>query len=147
MIWVPSTNQHTEVFSINPITFTVMPQGTDHPITINLTDLLARLQTVPDQRKRRRVRYPLAVLLAIAGLAKLCGQSQIHALAGWAHEQAAELASGFDLRRLRMPYPTTSTRVLGHAVASTALDGAVQSLLQSSCSHEVPALGQSADCP
>jgi hypothetical protein len=45
-------------------------------LTIDLTALLTQLQMVPDQRKRRGVRYPLAVLLTIAVLAKLCGDSQ-----------------------------------------------------------------------
>jgi predicted transposase YbfD/YdcC len=113
----------------NPITFTVTPSGQDHSLTINLTELLERLQTVPDQRKRRGVRYPLAVLLAIALLAKLCGQSQVHALAQWAHERAAELSVVFGLKRARMPHPTTWTRVLGNAVAADALEAALQPLL------------------
>jgi predicted transposase YbfD/YdcC len=113
----------------NPITFTVTPSGQDRSLTINLTELLERLQTVPDQRKRRGVRYPLAVLLAIAVLAKLCGQSQVHALAQWAHERAAELSAVFGLKRARMPHPTTWTRVLGNAVAASAIEAALQPLL------------------
>jgi predicted transposase YbfD/YdcC len=123
---------------MNPITFTVTPAGQERSFTINLTDLLERLQTVPDQRKRRGVRYPLAVLLAIAVLAKLCGQSQVHALAGWAQERASELASVFGLKRPRMPHPTTWTRVLGHAVTAEAIEAALQPLLLTT-SAEVPA--------
>ena len=114
---------------LDPITFTVTPFGQDRSLTINLTELLERLQAVPDQRKRRGVRYPLAVLLAIAVLAKLCGQSQVHALAGWAHERAAELSAVFGLKRARMPHPTTWTRVLGNAVAAAAIEAALQPLL------------------
>lgn len=123
---------------MDPITFTITPAGQERSLTINLTELLERLQTVPDQRKRRGVRYPLAVLLAIALLAKLCGQSQVHALAGWAHERAAELATVFGLKRARMPHPTTWTRVLGNAVAADALEAALQPLLVTP-SAEVPA--------
>ena len=47
-------------------TFTISPRGSDQTLTIDLSALLTQLQTVPDQRKRRGVRYPLAVLLAIA---------------------------------------------------------------------------------
>lgn len=122
----------------NPITFTITPSGQDRSLTINLTELLEHLQTVPDQRKRRGVRYPLAVLLAIALLAKLCGQSQVHALAGWAHERAAELSAVFGLKRARMPHPTTWTRVLGNAVAADALESALQPLLVTPTA-EVPA--------
>jgi len=114
---------------LNPITFTVTPTGQDQALTINLSELLERLQTIPDQRKRRGVRYPLAVLLAIAVLAKLCGQSQVHALAQWAHERAAELSAVFGLKRARMPHPTTWTRVLGNAVAAAAIEAALQPLL------------------
>lgn len=123
---------------MDPITFTITPAGQERSLTINLTELLERLQTVPDQRKRRGVRYPLAVLLAIALLAKLCGQSQVHALAGWAHERAAELATVFGLKRARMPHPTTWTRVLGNAVAADALEAALQPLLVTP-SAQVPA--------
>jgi predicted transposase YbfD/YdcC len=123
---------------MNPITFTVTPAGQDRSLTINLTDLLERLHTVPDQRKRRGVRYPLAVLLAIAVLAKLCGHSQVHALAGWAQERAPELTALFGLKRQRMPHPTTWTRVLGQAVTAEAIEAALLPLLVSSTA-EVPA--------
>ena len=69
MIWVQATTHSSEVFSMDPITFTVTPRGSDQAITIDLSALLTQSQTVPDQRKRRGVRYPLAVLLAIAVLA------------------------------------------------------------------------------
>ena len=123
---------------MDPITFTVTPRGSDQAITIDLTALLTQLQTVPDQRKRRGVRYPLAVLLTIAVLAKLCGDSQIHALADWAHARAAELASVFRLTRPRMPHPTTWTRVLGNGVAAAAIEVALQPLLACLPSAEVP---------
>jgi predicted transposase YbfD/YdcC len=123
---------------LNPITFTITPSGQDRSVTINLTELLERLQTVPDQRKRRGVRYPLAVLLTIAVLAKLCGQSQVHALAQWAHERVSELSTVFGLKRTRMPHPTTWTRVLGNAVAADAIEAALQPLLLSPTA-EVPA--------
>lgn len=93
MIWVQATSHSSEVLSMDSITFTVTPRGSDQTITIDLAALLTQFQTVPDQRKRRGVRYPLAVLLTIAVLAKLCGDSQVHALADWAHARAAELAA------------------------------------------------------
>jgi predicted transposase YbfD/YdcC len=124
---------------MNPITFTVSPRGTDQAITINLTDLLVQFRTVPDQRKPRGVRYPLAVLLTIALLAKLCGDSQVHALADWAHARAAELAAVFGLPRPRMPHPTTWTRVFGNAVAAAALERALQPLLETRSTPEIPA--------
>lgn len=123
---------------MDPIIFTVTPIGHDRTLTINLTDLLTCLQAVPDHRKRRGIRYPLAVLLAIAVLAKLSGQSQVHAIAGWAQERAAELAAVFGLPRSRMPHPTTWTRILGMGVTARAIEEALQPLLVTA-SNEVPA--------
>ena len=101
---------------MHPIIFTVTPPGQQQALTLNLTDLLACLQTVPDQRKRRGVRYPLAVLLTIAVLAKLSGQSQVHALADWATARAVELAAVFGLPRARMPHPTTLSGTVVYGV-------------------------------
>jgi predicted transposase YbfD/YdcC len=129
MIWVPTSNLTRKVFTMHPITFTVTPPGQQQAITLNLTDLLACFHTVPDQRKRRGVRYPLPVLLTIAVLAKLSGQSQVHALADWACVRAVELAAMFGLPRARMPHPTTWTRILGYAVTATAVEAALQPLL------------------
>lgn len=122
---------------MDAITFSARLRGTNQTITVDLSALLACFQNVPDQRKRRGVRYPLAVLLSIAVLAKLCGDSQVHALADWAHARAEELARLFGLQRPRMPHPTTWTRVLGHAVAARAIEQALQGLLGSAAS-EVP---------
>lgn len=124
---------------MDPITFTVTPRGSDQTITIDLSALLTQLQTVPDLRKRRGVRYPLPVLLAIAVLAKFCGDSQVHALADWAHARASQLAAVFGFARPRMPHPTTWSRVLGNAVAASAIETALQPLLASPASPEVPA--------
>jgi len=119
------------------ITFTAQSRATDQTITIDVAALLTHFQTVPDGRKRRGVRYPLAVLLTIAVLAKLCGDSHVHAIADWAHARADELTKLFALKRVRMPHPTTWTRVLGHAVAAQAIETAIQPLLQPTSWREV----------
>ena len=123
---------------MDAITLTVTPRGTDQAIIIDLSALLVRFEHVPDQRKRRGVRYPLAMLLTVAGLAKLCGSSQVHAIADWAHERRAELQAVFNLKRTSMPHPTTWTRVLGFGVAAEAIEAAVQPLLAPPVSAEVP---------
>jgi predicted transposase YbfD/YdcC len=127
-----------EVFAMDAITFTVTPRGTDQTITIDVTALLVRFEQVPDQRKRRGIRYPLAMLLTVAVLAKLCGSSQVHAIADWAHERRAELQTVFCLKRPTMPHPTTWTRVLGSGVAAEAIAAAVQPMLAPPASAEVP---------
>jgi hypothetical protein len=60
-----------------------MPTG-DAPLLLNLDAIYHQFQTLADGRKRRGVRYPLAVLLTIALLAKLAGYSQLAAIADWA---------------------------------------------------------------
>lgn len=117
-------------------TFTVTLPGHDRPLTINIADLMTWFHTLPDQRKRRGVRYPLAVRLTIAVLAKLSGQSQVHALADWARVRAVELAAVFGLSRARMPHPTTWSRILGYGLTA-AVDAALQSFLTVS-TREVP---------
>jgi len=117
------------VFSVNATTVTVRPFGSEQPFTIDIADVYTQLQAVPDQRKRRGVRYPLAVLLTIALIAKLSGYSQVRALAEWARERAEELAALFGLERTTMPHPTTGSRVLSRAVAATALEQALSRLL------------------
>lgn len=109
---------------MDPLTFTGMPRGTDQPITIDLPAPRVQLQAIPDPRKRRGVRYPLAVL------APHSVASQVHHSADWAHERAAEPAQVFGLSRTRMPHPTTWRRVLGFGVAAAAIDTAVAPLLQ-----------------
>ena len=124
---------------MDAITFTVTPRGTDQPITINVSALLACFAQVPDQRKRRGVRYPLAILLTIAVLAKRCGSSQVRAIADWAHERRTERYAALQLNRAKMPHPTTWTRVLGMGVAANAIDAAMQPLLVPAPSADVPA--------
>lgn len=61
----------------------------DEPLALDLTRLYERLHTLPDQRARRGMRYPLPMLLLIAIFAKLTGQAQVWAIAEWATLRAA----------------------------------------------------------
>jgi predicted transposase YbfD/YdcC len=119
-------------------TVTVQPYGSDRAVTVDLRAIYAQFAQVPDQRRRRGVRYPLAVLLTIALWAKLTGANQVQAIAEWAHERRGELAERFDLARPQMPHPTTWSRVLAGAVAVSALDAALNRLLAAPPSSEVP---------
>jgi predicted transposase YbfD/YdcC len=123
---------------VNPTTVSVTPFGSEQPFTIDIADVYTQLQAVPDQRKRRGVRYPLAVLLTIALVAKLVGYTQVRALAEWARERAVELASLFDLERACMPHPTTWSRVLSRAVAAEALERVLAALLAPPPTAEIP---------
>jgi predicted transposase YbfD/YdcC len=78
--------------------------------------LYARLSTLTDQRDPRGVRYPLAVLLTVATLAKLAEQNAPRAIADWAQLRAPALADLFGLDRPTMPHATTWNRVFGAAI-------------------------------
>jgi len=86
------------------------------PFLFSPTSLYAHLLTLTDQRDPRGVRYPLAVLLTIATLAKLAEQNAPRAIADWARLRAPTLADLFGLDHPTMPHPTTWNRVFGAAI-------------------------------
>ncbi len=88
----------------------------------DLDALYACLQTIPDHRDRRGVRYPLASLLMIGVLAKLAGQDSSRAMAHWAQLRTHELSHLFDLKRECMPHYSTWSRVLGHGVEPSEVE-------------------------
>lgn len=122
-------------------TITVMPFGSAQPVTLDLAAIYDQFQHIPDQRHRRGVRYPLAVLLTIALWAKLAGHTHLRAIAEWARERQAELAMRFALPRAQMPHPTTWSRVFSTAVAVDALDQAITRVLLPPTTGELPARG------
>lgn len=109
----------------------------DEPLALDLSTLHARLHSVPDQRARRGVRYPLPLLLTIAVLAKLSGHHQVRAMAEWAQVRATELAALLQFARTTMPHHTTWSRILGTAVDIAALEHVLREMLYPAAS-EVP---------
>ena len=85
-------------------------------LLFDLDALYACLQTIPDHRDRRGVRYPLASLLMIGVLAKLAVQDSSRGMAHWAKLRTHELSQLFHLKRESMPHYSTWSRVLGHGV-------------------------------
>jgi predicted transposase YbfD/YdcC len=107
-----------------------VPLPSDMPFAFSLTALATHLQVVPDRRKRRGRRYPLPVLLTLAVVAKLAGQSRLEPLAHWARLRATDLAGLFGLQRPTMPHQSTWSRVLGAAVDPDAVEQALHSFFQ-----------------
>jgi predicted transposase YbfD/YdcC len=128
-----------KVFAVNATTLSVTPFGSERTFTLCIADVYTQFEQIRDQRKRRGVRYPLAMLLTIALLAKLAGASQVRAIAEWARERAEELAALFDVQRPSMPHPTTWSRVLANALAVEALERALAPLLAPPATAEEPA--------
>jgi len=118
----------------------------DLPAHFDFDTIYCQFQTLADMRKRRGVRYPLAVLLTIAVMAKLAGSSGARAIADWATLRAEVLAELFDLPRPRMPHLTTWTRVFGHAVLLEAVEQVVAHISAPISTAEVPARGSRQIC-
>src|SRR5438128_8087916 len=97
----------------------------NHGLLFDLEGLYRSLQTVPDRRKRRGRRYPLAALLMIGVLAKLAGQDSSRAISHWAKLRHHELSRLFHLKRQMMPHYSTWSRVLGHAVSPEEVEHVV----------------------
>ena len=118
-----------------------LPWPADLPCAVDLTALITALSTLSDQRAQRGIRYPLAPMLAIAILAKLCGESQIEALADWAHHRADGLIRLFGLTRPTMPHARTWGRIFAHAVDPTALTACIAQALRPHDPHAAPQRG------
>ncbi len=91
-------------------------------LLFDLDALYACLQTIPDHRDRRGVRYPLASLLMVGVLAKLAGQDGFRGMAHWATLRTKELSELFHLKRERMPHYSTWSRVLGQGVEPSEVE-------------------------
>jgi predicted transposase YbfD/YdcC len=115
-------------------------------LLFDLEELYRRLQTVPDRRKRRGRRYPLAALLMIGVLAKLAGQDSSRALAQWARLRQQELSELFQLQRQTMPHYSTWSRVLGHAVSPEDLEQAMSQFFTQQKRRKAPKRGSIQVC-
>jgi hypothetical protein len=82
--------------------------------------------TLIDRRKTRGLRYPLALIVTIAVLAKLAGYSRVEEVADWAKLRAQELQLLFTTKRAQMPHHTSWSRILGQAVDVADLERLAQ---------------------
>jgi predicted transposase YbfD/YdcC len=101
--------------------------------------LYQHMQSLADQRDRRGLRYPLALILTIAVLAKLAGQNRVQDIAEWASWRTKELCDLFAFPRSTLPHPTSWSRILGNAVQPDALDQAVRTFLRRAEMPLIPA--------
>jgi len=89
--------------------------------------LYERLQELKDKRKRRGIRYPLAVVLVMVIVAKLSGEDEVRGIAEWIAHRAAAFRSALALKHTKTPHATTISRVLNEAVEVEALEEVVAS--------------------
>ncbi|MGA7730461.1 MAG: ISAs1 family transposase [Chloroflexia bacterium] len=105
----------------------------DEPFAFSLQALVERLHTVPDLRHPRGVRYPLAVVLTVAVLAKLAGHGKLRAVAEWAGLRAEQLCPLLGFGRTTLPHPTTWSRIFGTALDPHSLDKVVGQFFAQLC--------------
>ncbi len=115
-------------------------------LLFDLEKLYQCLQRVPDRRKRRGRRYPLAALLLIGVLAKLAGQDSSRALAHWAKLRQKDLSHLFQLKRETMPHYSTWSRVLGRAVSPEEVEQVVSQFFAQQKPRKSPKRGSIQVC-
>ena len=121
-------------YSTLPFTLT----NSDQPYLIDVAAHYAQAQTLNDARKARGRRYPLALIITIAVLAKLAGYSRVEAVADWAKLSQNELHLWFGTKSACMPHHTTWSRILGWAVSVGDIERVAQTALAQPADGAVP---------
>jgi predicted transposase YbfD/YdcC len=114
-----------------------LPQDRDG-LLFDVGSLYARLQTIPDQRQRRGIRYSLAFILVAVLLAKLAGQDKPKGIAEWVRLRKDFFITLFKLQRPAMPHAVTYERLL-----ETGVDAADVEQLGREFLTSLPHAGQS----
>ena len=104
----------------------------------SLSSLYSHLEKLTDRRKRRGIRYPLATLLTLLILAKLCGQDQAYGIADWVRQRRAFLVEAFRLKGGRLPHHTTYRRILAAGLEADELERTLSAFI-----NQQPPAGQS----
>jgi predicted transposase YbfD/YdcC len=127
---------------MNPIIPFNVALPADVAFAFSLDTLMERLGQVVDRRKRRGRRYALDMLLTVAVLGRLAGQTHLAPLADWAQLRATDLAHLFGLSRTTMPHQHTWSRIFGDAVAIETLEAVIRDFFVDQIgTSEVPARG------
>ena len=83
------------------------PIPAPQPLVFEADKLVAALQQVTDLRSPHGKRYPLAPMLFIAALAKLCGYDHIYHIAHFATLYGPQLVTLLGLSNPTMPHYST----------------------------------------
>jgi predicted transposase YbfD/YdcC len=93
-----------------------MESNTQTGLVIDMGSLYAYFQTLSDKRKRRGVRYSLALILVLIMLAKTCGENHPSGIAEWAKHRSGMLVDLLKLKRKKMPHDSTYRRIMARIV-------------------------------
>ena len=106
-------------------------QHTEDGFVFDMGSLYSYFVKVKDKRKPKGLRYPLAVILTILVLAKLCGQDTPSGIAEWAQNRAGILAPALHLKREKMPHHSTYRRILEEVIEVDKLEEMASQFLKS----------------
>ena len=93
-----------------------MESNTQAGELFDVGSLYAHFERLSDKRKRRGVRYSLALILVILLLAKVCGENHPSGIAEWAKHRSGMLVDWLKLKRKTMPHDSTYRRILAKVV-------------------------------
>jgi hypothetical protein len=93
-----------------------MESNTQAGLVFDVGSLYAHFQGLSDKRKRRGLRYSLAMILVLIMLAKTCGENHPSGIAEWAKHRSGMLVDLLKLRRETMPADSTYRRILVEVV-------------------------------
>ena len=108
-----------------------MESNTQTGIVMDVGSLFAYFQSLSDKRKRRGIRYSLALILIIIMLAKTCGENHPSGIAEWAEQRTETLVDLLKLRRKKMPHHSTYRRILAEVVNVEELERVSSAYLSS----------------
>lgn len=93
-----------------------MESNTQAEKLFDVGSLFAHFEFLSDTRKRRGVRYSLALILLLILLAKMCGENHPSGIAEWAAHRTEMLVGLLKLKRKKMPHHSTYRRILAEVV-------------------------------
>jgi predicted transposase YbfD/YdcC len=110
-------------------------EGEDRPFfedgfILDLDSLYARFETLADRRKAKGKRYPLAIVLIVAVLAKLCGEDIPEGIAEWGRVRTLQLCQALSFARGKLPSGNTYRRVFGGALSVAELEEVIRAFLK-----------------
>lgn len=101
----------------------------DRGTLFDVGSLYAELSSMQDRRHAKGKRYPLALVLLLIILAKLCGEDTPTGIAEWVHLRREQLVDCLELERQTLPCHNTYRRVLSGAINLLELQQVTSSYL------------------
>src|SRR5258706_6764049 len=99
-----------------------MESNTGAGLVFDVGSLYARFEELKDKRKRRGVRYRLAVILVLVVMAKIWGENHPVGIAEWAKHRSEILAGLLKLKWNKMSDHRTYVRILGDVASVGELE-------------------------